>query len=381
MRDRNGQTFMPDFFASLVVFGVILVIFLSTWNSVLDNQIGYAQEEKIDLRATHTTAFLVTTPGFPENWEEDGVEPEIPGFATPSNILQMEKLEAFSEFDYADQRRLLQTRNFYMDIELSDGSGSSEDRLGSTPVAYIVEENAAFSDTKVLQTLNQSETDWDLYWPSDNEEGRLDSLTAENVYNYTQTGEVMFDDMVSNGTEGSHSTIISESAGLGPASVNTSELEQFVDNGGTYVHTGSDPQLLTDTFGFTEAGEGSETGVVVESGPLLNSDLNPGDTVSFESDSTAYSNPDTVYIEEDEDSGCLACRWDYGSGETYYLQSAEVDGGSEVVFQDADSVFGVLISFGKSYEDATEVYPYRRTVQVNQSGNLQQAEMRYIVWR
>lgn len=113
---------MPDFFASLVVFGVILVIFLSTWNSVLDNQVGYAQEEKIDLRATHTTAFLVTTPGFPDNWEEEGVDPEIPGFASPSNILQIEKLDAFQDIEYAEQRRLLQTRNFYLDITDIEGN-------------------------------------------------------------------------------------------------------------------------------------------------------------------------------------------------------------------------------------------------------------------
>lgn len=115
MRNK-GQTFTPDFLGSMLVFGIILTIFLSTWNTVLDDQSGMNQERNDQVRATHTTAFLVTTPGYPENWEDDLENVQIPGFANPSNILQEDKIDAFKSIDYQDQRRLLQAPEFHITI-------------------------------------------------------------------------------------------------------------------------------------------------------------------------------------------------------------------------------------------------------------------------
>ncbi len=116
---NKGQTFMPDYVASLLVFAILLGMFLSAWNSVLSDQVSFTEEERMRVQAVHTSTFLVATPGHPENWEDTGVDPEIPGFASPDHVLQEEKLEAFRSLPYEEQRTLLQARDFYLSIENS----------------------------------------------------------------------------------------------------------------------------------------------------------------------------------------------------------------------------------------------------------------------
>lgn len=107
---------MPDYMSSIVVFGLILAIFLSSWNAVLSNQTVFEREEQMRFSGLHTTTFLVSTPGYPENWEEPGSELVVPGFASPDHVLQQDKLEVFRQLDYRRQRNVLQVRNFYLSI-------------------------------------------------------------------------------------------------------------------------------------------------------------------------------------------------------------------------------------------------------------------------
>ncbi|MDY6774124.1 MAG: hypothetical protein SVS85_02890, partial [Candidatus Nanohaloarchaea archaeon] len=86
--NSKGQTFMPDYLASVVVFGILITMFLSSWNAVLSNQTVFAQGEQMRFSGLHTTTFLVSTPGYPENWEDPGVEVVVPGFASPDHVLQ-----------------------------------------------------------------------------------------------------------------------------------------------------------------------------------------------------------------------------------------------------------------------------------------------------
>lgn len=110
-----GQTFMPDYLASLLIFGILLTIFLSSWNSVLSDQTEFQKEDQLRRQGSYTTTFLVTTPGYPEDWNSSNVE--IPGFAEPDNVLQAEKLEEFRSLSYQKQKVLLQAPDFYMTVE------------------------------------------------------------------------------------------------------------------------------------------------------------------------------------------------------------------------------------------------------------------------
>lgn len=113
----KGQTFIPDYVASLLIFGIILSIFLSSWNSVLSSQRSPVLEENMMSQAAHTTTFLVSTPGYPDNWEKNGVKVQIPGFAEPDHVLQGSKFEEFRSIGYERQKRLLQAPEYYMSVE------------------------------------------------------------------------------------------------------------------------------------------------------------------------------------------------------------------------------------------------------------------------
>lgn len=104
---------MPDFIGSLLVFSIVLTIFLFSWSSVESNQQKFSVENQITQDAYYTTTFLVSTPGYPENWNNSTVD--IPGFASGSdNVLSVEKLREFRNISYDRQKRLLGTRNYYL---------------------------------------------------------------------------------------------------------------------------------------------------------------------------------------------------------------------------------------------------------------------------
>lgn len=119
----KGQTFMPDYMGSLLVFGIILTIFLSSWNSVLNDQTEFKQEEDMRFQGTYTTTFLVSTPGYPNDWNSSNVM--IPGFARPDHVLQSEKLEEFRDISYERQSRLLKAEEYYLKIYNETGIISS----------------------------------------------------------------------------------------------------------------------------------------------------------------------------------------------------------------------------------------------------------------
>lgn len=108
---------MPDFLASLLVFSVIITIFLFSWNSVIQNQTQFDEEEEMRSSAYRTTAFLVTTPGYPENWDKKEKEVQIPGFASSENVLDYSKLKSFSNLKYKKQKKSLEAQDFYMKIK------------------------------------------------------------------------------------------------------------------------------------------------------------------------------------------------------------------------------------------------------------------------
>ena len=115
MRDK-GQTFMPDYFASLLVFAVVIAVFIGAWDTRVSSQDRFTRQDTFREQAVHTSSFLVSTPGYPENWENDTENVTIVGFAKEDHLLDPEKLEEFRSFSYIKQANLLQVPNFQMNI-------------------------------------------------------------------------------------------------------------------------------------------------------------------------------------------------------------------------------------------------------------------------
>ncbi len=108
---------MPDFIGSIMVFTVIIVIFFSSWNSIVSDQIEFEEGDEMRVQGKQTLTFLITTSGYPEGWNSSNVE--ILGFAQPDHVLQEEKLEEFDNISYSRQKDLLQAPEYKLEIRNS----------------------------------------------------------------------------------------------------------------------------------------------------------------------------------------------------------------------------------------------------------------------
>ncbi|MFQ3275176.1 MAG: hypothetical protein ACI9LV_000469 [Candidatus Nanohaloarchaea archaeon] len=110
---------MPDFLASLALFGVVVSIFLFSWNAVISNQGDFSESEQMREEAYYTATFLVSTKGYPSDWNSSTVE--IPGFASSDNIIEPEKLSEFRNISYRQQKLLLQAQNYRLVFRNTSG--------------------------------------------------------------------------------------------------------------------------------------------------------------------------------------------------------------------------------------------------------------------
>ena len=109
--NHKAQAFMPDFMGGILVFSIVITIFIFSWNSVELNQQKFAVEDQIRQDAYYTTTFLVSTKGYPGNWNNSSVD--IIGLASDSdNVVSVNKLRELRKISYDRQKRLLGVRNF-----------------------------------------------------------------------------------------------------------------------------------------------------------------------------------------------------------------------------------------------------------------------------
>lgn len=135
-KSSNGQTFMPDYLASLLVFALLVTIFLGIWNTVVQNQAEFNTGEQMRSRALYTTTFLVSTPGYPSDWTSDTVQ--IVGLAEEDHVLNSSKLDEFDDMTLEKQKELMRTQNFLLNISNSSGTlslGGSDTVYGTPPTS------------------------------------------------------------------------------------------------------------------------------------------------------------------------------------------------------------------------------------------------------
>lgn len=113
---------MSDYLASLILFGFLVVVFFSFWNSIASGHNEFSEERQMRADAVRTTSLLVTTSGYPEDWDSNNVQ--ILGFAEDDQVLDENKLGEFGSMNYNQQSSLLQVQDF--SINISDGSGTLE---------------------------------------------------------------------------------------------------------------------------------------------------------------------------------------------------------------------------------------------------------------
>lgn len=217
MKTRKAQAFMTDFMASVAIFGAILTLFMTMWSLGVDSQTSFDREDMLRKQAERTADFMVTTEGYPSNWEEPGVEARIPGFAENDNVLSAEKIKAFGNMSYERRKTLTKTQNFTLEFrdsrtgeilnETMDGEEGEEvgfeagSSIGSEPVAYIVQSGTSLSNLEMLDNLNESGREWYFYFPSEEDQSQLSALTAEEVYTNDGSGPPMMEKLISDAAD------------------------------------------------------------------------------------------------------------------------------------------------------------------------------------
>lgn len=221
MKTRKAQAFMTDFMASVAIFGAILTLFMTMWSLGVESQTSFDREDMLRKQAERTADFMVTTEGYPSNWEQSAVEARIPGFAENDNILSAEKIKAFGNLSYERRKTLTKTQNFTLEfrdsrtgkilnetIDGEDGGDGGEgdegfdaNAIGSEPVAYIVQSGVELSSLEFLDDLNESGREWYFYYPSESDRDQLDQLTAEEVYVNDDDGPPMVERMIADAAD------------------------------------------------------------------------------------------------------------------------------------------------------------------------------------
>jgi hypothetical protein len=192
-----------------------------------------------------------------------------------------------------------------------------------------------------------------------------------------------------------YNTVIAENVALQPGNLDNDQiLRSAVEEGMTYLHSRNSIEMLTQTFNMDQQEPGSETAEVQQVEPLLNSEqFSVGDEISFSNVQGGFENVDTVFANSTgTPASCMACMQRFEDGKVYYLAGMSAEGtSSQISFGDVDnSVTGsepvpdsgnpFNIGFNAT-ENANTVIAVDRQVAVNRSGELQKAELNYIVWR
>ena len=107
----KGQAFAPDFLVSVTVLGVMLTVFLLSWNSMIDTQVsGFEEREQYQQGQRAVTQMITDST---ENWND----PERLGLASRPYVLNQSSIEQFQALNHSKQISLLQTQNFSLSIQ------------------------------------------------------------------------------------------------------------------------------------------------------------------------------------------------------------------------------------------------------------------------
>jgi len=245
---------MTDFMASVAIFGIIIMLFMTMWGLGVDSQTSFNSEDLLRSQADRTADLMVTTGGYPSNWDEPGVDVRIPGFAEKQNVLSMQKIEAFSKLSYDQQTDLTKTQNFTLEfrdpqtgevLNYTENGGEDGEEgggvdpvetgevVGSEPIAYIVQSGVSMSNLEMIDNLNNSQREWYFYYPSEEDRDQLDALTAEEVYTNSGDGPSMMERMISDSADKGWNKF---RIGSRVEAAQTSEIEDIDGDGGREMY-------------------------------------------------------------------------------------------------------------------------------------------------
>jgi len=148
---QKAQTIPLDFMSGFFIFLLLVAYFLIQWDLFSSRFAERAQRGDLGLGAITISEMLVHTPGEPENWTQAPLSVKSVGLAQRQNLLDWNKVAAFSSLPYANAREALGTdHDFLVVIETPDGVRfASIGQDGNSTHAAEVTRVAVLNDTIV----------------------------------------------------------------------------------------------------------------------------------------------------------------------------------------------------------------------------------------
>ncbi len=106
----KGQAFAPDFLVSVTVFGVMISVFLLSWNSMIDTQVSGFEDRQQYQEGQRAISQMITDST--EDWDN----PSKLGLASEPYVLNQSSIQEFQALNHSQQISLLQTQNFSLSI-------------------------------------------------------------------------------------------------------------------------------------------------------------------------------------------------------------------------------------------------------------------------
>lgn len=120
---QKAQAIPLDLMSGLFIFVLLLTYFIIQWDLFTTRFAERAEKGNLDLAAITISEMLVHTPGEPSNWTQSPLLVKSMGLAPRQNLLDWERVAAFSSLPYANAREALGTdHDFLVVIETPDGA-------------------------------------------------------------------------------------------------------------------------------------------------------------------------------------------------------------------------------------------------------------------
>lgn len=118
-----GQAIPLDFAAGLFIFLLVIAYFLIQWDLFTSKFVEFSISGGMDTRVIDISEMLVHTGGQPENWTNAPLSAQSIGLASKQNLLDWNRVAAFSAMPYANAKQILGTDyDFLVIIETPEGA-------------------------------------------------------------------------------------------------------------------------------------------------------------------------------------------------------------------------------------------------------------------
>ncbi len=363
----KAQIFSMDMVLSFFVFTGLTVFSIYLIDYTADSGMLFHEEDIMEEQAVRTSDFLVSTPGYPENWTFSDVE--VTGIADSPNLVKSSRFLELKRMDYEQFKSLNRITRYDFNLEIISEKIDAVQGVCGGKIAVIASETSVFIDL-----VEGTGFEWDLYWS-----GQENVYTGfENVFEGSE--EEVFESFLSNREDYDCAVSIKPSVHRENVS-NHEELAEFAEKN-VYVQMG-EGEIISVIEGVESFEEVSGSGTVVDgSNNIINKHLSEGDELEFESFSKGFEDAENVYV---EDEGlCVVCSWSsntfFFTGDTVEetsVQQLNLEGSqvSDLYF------FGSDTSFGVEPENPETLVPVRRQVVMRDGGELKEAVFEMVVWK